>query len=347
MKEVDYIVVGLGIAGITFCERLEESGRSYVVFDPGKPNATGIAGGVVNPVLLKHLNPVWRALEFMESATPFYRQLEARLNTSYLSAHKLYRILSNAREQNDWVAGSDSRHLTPFLNPEIIPNTNPNIIAPFGFGEVKKVFKIDTRILLDEFREFLKQTHKIVNEEFQYDQLKKEPDGLQYGDFKAKYIVFSEGSSIVDNPNFSSACLIPKKGEYLTIRCTGLQSDAILKGPFFIIPAAKDLYQVGATFAHGDFTKENTEKGRQQITEAVSKMISCPFEVVGQSHGIRPTVKDRRPILGALSDDRIYFFNGLGTRGLLMAPLLSKWLLDHIENGIALPSEVNIRRFEN
>ena len=31
MKEIDYIVVGLGIAGITFCEELEKNKKT---FDP-------------------------------------------------------------------------------------------------------------------------------------------------------------------------------------------------------------------------------------------------------------------------------------------------------------------------
>jgi len=75
-------------------------------------------------------------------------------------------------------------------------------------------------------------------------------------------------------------------------------------------------------------------------------MISCDFQVVDQVAGIRPTVKDRRPLLGNTKKyNNIYFFNGLGTRGLSMAPLLSTYLLDYIEKGIDLPREVNINRF--
>jgi len=49
--------------------------------------------------------------------------------------------------------------------------------------------------------------------------------------------------------------------------------------------------------------------------------------------------------LGSISSREILFFNGLGTRGLGMAPLLSKQLFDYAENNTPLPDEVNIQRF--
>jgi glycine/D-amino acid oxidase-like deaminating enzyme len=78
---------------------------------------------------------------------------------------------------------------------------------------------------------------------------------------------------------------------------------------------------------------------------SLSKLIKCPFEVVDQMAGMRPTVKDRRPLLGILSSEHILFFNGLGTRGLGMAPLLSQQLYNFTEQNIPLPEEINIQRF--
>ena len=97
--------------------------------------------------------------------------------------------------------------------------------------------------------------------------------------------------------------------------------------------------------AHGDFSLQTTSEGKQKMLGAIRKMINCEFEVVDQIVGMRPTVKDRRPILGSVDDNDIYFLNGLGTRGLLMAPLLSQWLINHVELDEALPKEVNIKRF--
>lgn len=347
MKQVDYIIVGLGIAGITLCERLDTLGRSFVVFDPGVMNATGIAGGVVNPVVLKRFTPVWRALEFMDAAKPFYDNLNTKLNGQFLGKKPLYRIFANAEEQNDWTIAGDSPVLTPFLSSEVVRNIYSNVKAPFGYGMVHNSFNINTTVLIQDYCEYLTTTHRLVREKFDHEQLQTSSTGHVYGDYITKKVVFSEGTSIIENPNFTYSCLIPKKGEYVVIRSGDLKCDAILKGPYFMIPMGDDLYQVGATFAHGDFSIERTEKGKTMLEKAIKKMISCDFEIVDQTIGMRPTVKDRRPVLGSINDDGLYFFNGLGTRGLLMSPLLSQWLVDHIEKNAAIPSEVNINRFDS
>ncbi|MBT8263682.1 MAG: FAD-binding oxidoreductase [Bacteroidia bacterium] len=347
MKQVDFIIVGLGIAGITACERLDELGRSFVVFDPGVMNATGTAGGVVNPVVLKRFTPAWRAPEFIEVAKPFYRRLNDTLKGRFLDNKPLYRIFANAQEQNDWMVASDSPVLVPFLSAEVVTNRYPNVQAPFGYGEVHNSFHIDTVSMIRAYRDYLLSSGRLMSEKFDFEKLQTSSGEHHYGDHLAKYIIFSEGSSVIDNPKFTYGCLIPKKGEYLVIRSKDLKCDAILKGPFFMIPLGDDLYQVGATFAHGDFSRDSTEQGKAMLEKAVMKMIICDFEIVDQTYGMRPTIKDRRPILGSIKGDGVFFFNGLGTRGLLMAPLLSKWLIDHIDNDVDLPSEVDIKRFES
>ncbi|MGB0261074.1 MAG: NAD(P)-binding protein [Flavobacteriaceae bacterium] len=37
---VDYIVVGLGLAGLAFCEQLRKNNKSFVVFDHGPTSAS-------------------------------------------------------------------------------------------------------------------------------------------------------------------------------------------------------------------------------------------------------------------------------------------------------------------
>ncbi|MNY56347.1 hypothetical protein D3C86_1924180 [compost metagenome] len=62
--------------------------------------------------------------------------------------------------------------------------------------------------------------------------------------------------------------------------------------------------------------------------------------------GFRPTVKDRRPILGRHAQrSNLYVFNGLGARGILNGCYFSKTLFDYIENNIPLPKEISIDRF--
>jgi len=345
LKQVDYIVVGLGIAGICVCEQIEARRKSFVVYDSGKNSATSVAGGVVNPVVLKRFNPAWRAEAFFEKARPFYSALEKKLNIPLVSDIRIHRIFNSPEEQNDWMVASDSPALETLLSSEIIRNTNNAIIAKYGFGAVLKSFKVNTDLLLNGYRTYLDDKGCLERTEFNSDHLRAVDGGFEFNGIFAPRLIFSEGTASINNPFFTIDCLIPKKGEYLFIKAPELKCDSILKGPFFMIPVKDDIYQVGATFAHGDFTFATTSEGKQKMVKAIQKMINCDFEVVDQVAGMRPTVKDRRPVVGSIENNNIYFLNGLGTRGLLMAPLLSLRLMEHIEKGDPLPPEIDVKRF--
>lgn len=345
MEEKDYIIVGLGIGGITFCEQLERHGHSFVVFDTAEGSATAIAGGTINPVMLKRFTPVWKAAEFFSEALSFYNELSEKLAVSFVDVMPIHRILNDVLEQNNWLLASDTKKLSPFISSEIFTAENPSVVMPFGYGSVLHSFKLNLEMMLRACRQYLLKKNCLISEKFDHAKLIVGKKDIQYESFKAKQIVFAEGTAAMHNPYFSLDCLIPKKGEYIIFKAPQLRLECILKGAFFIIPLGDDLYKAGATFAHGDTSYTATGSGKEQLVAAVKKMISCPFEVVDQLVGMRPTVKDRRPLLGCISESKPIFFNGLGTRGLLMAPLLAKLLYDYSENNIPLCEEININRF--
>ena len=53
MMKLDYIVVGLGLAGLAFIEELIEANKSFLVFEDNSQTSSLVAGGVYNPVILK------------------------------------------------------------------------------------------------------------------------------------------------------------------------------------------------------------------------------------------------------------------------------------------------------
>ena len=87
---------------------------------------------------------------------------------------------------------------------------------------------------------------------------------------------------------------------------------------------------------------------KEWILKKLHERLNCSFEVVHHGAGIRPTVIDRRPLLGVHPlEKRLFIFNGLGTRGLLMGPLLADWLYRFIEENKELPTCVTIDRFQS
>jgi glycine/D-amino acid oxidase-like deaminating enzyme len=76
-------------------------------------------------------------------------------------------------------------------------------------------------------------------------------------------------------------------------------------------------------------------------------LIYLPIELINHAVGIRPTVKDRRPVLGLHPTlNSIAFFNGLGTKGVMLAPYFANEMVNLLENeSYHLPKEVDLNRF--
>lgn len=346
--EVDYIIVGLGIAGICLCETLENHKKSFIAIDGGLKGSTANSGGVFNPTVLKRFNAAWNVSNFYPVAISFFPKLEQKLGKRIFHETPILKIFKSIEEQNDWSVASDKRELEQFLSAELVLNGNPNIQASLGFGKVTGTARIDTGMLLSEYREYLKSKQQLIEEEFIYSYLENSRQNVRYNSITARKIIFCEGSSVRNNPFFPKTAIVPNKGEYLVIKAPQLNLSTFLKGPFYIIPQGNSYYKVGATFGRDDVSTTPTTEARAEIVSKLKTMINCPFEIVEQTVGIRPTTKDRKPLLGSFANNiKITFFNGLGTRGFIMAPLLSEIVYDFIENGKPIPLEMDINRIKD
>jgi len=56
----DYIIVGLGVAGFSFIQQLEENRQNFIVFDNNSQQSTRIAGGMFNPIICRSGNYIFR-----------------------------------------------------------------------------------------------------------------------------------------------------------------------------------------------------------------------------------------------------------------------------------------------
>jgi len=344
--EVDYIVVGLGLAGVSFCEQLRENNKTFLVFNDDSQKSSIVASGLYNPVVLKRFTGIWKGDEQLKLALEYYRNIEKLLDLKLDEKISVYRKFASVEEQNNWFEASDKPKLRKYLSASIIKNTNKNVIAPFGFGKVLHTGRLKVKTLLNAYKAYLKNKHLIYLESFIYKDLKHNNKDVLYKNIKGKHIVFAEGFGVVKNPFFTNLNLSPTKGELLTIYAPKLNIDYILKGSVFLIPIGNNLYVVGATYELNDLTHDITEKAKLKLLEGLKSMISCPFKIVNHVVGIRPTVRDRRPLVGRHKNyQNIYVLNGLGTRGVLIGPYVAKQLYKFVENGIPLEKEIDISRF--
>jgi len=346
--QVDYIIVGIGIAGISFCEQLRANGKTFLVYDDASQQSSTVAGGLYNPVVLKRFTSVWKSTEQLDIALLLYANIEQRLKIKLDYKIPIYRKFASLEEQNDWFAASDKPLLSRYLSTEIIKNDNDALEASFGFGKVLETGRIDVNTMIKAYKADLLYNGLLFNSSFNYDDLRIQNNVVNYKNITAKHIVFSEGSGIRQNPYFNYLPLNPAKGELLTIYAPDLKINFVLKAGVFLIPLSQDLYIVGATYEWNDLNHDITEKAKVELLEKLKKLINCSFKIVNQVAGIRPTVKDRRPLAGKHQEYKnVFVLNGLGTRGVMIGPYVAKQLYDFIEHKKPVEQEIDIRRFKS
>ncbi|MBF4472370.1 NAD(P)/FAD-dependent oxidoreductase [Flavobacterium sp. HJJ] len=345
---IDYIIVGCGLGGISFCETAIRHGKSFVVFNNDSQNSSKIAGGLYNPVILKRFSEVWNAQEQLDIMALFYSNLSDRIDDKLNFKTPVLRKFFSIEEQNNWFAASDKKNLAPFLSTSLCFNKYNGIDSLFGYGEVLHTGYVDTALLLSKYQKYLASLNLLRAESFEYDALIIEDDRLLYKDMEAKHIVFAEGFGLHANPFFNDLPLDGTKGELFIIKTPDLKLDVIVNASVFILPLGNDMFKVGATYNVKDKTDLPTEEGRIELIDRIKEIISCEFEIIEHYAGVRPTVKDRRPLVGTHSNYKnVHVLNGLGTRGVMLGPAMAKELFDKIENNIPLDKEIDIVRYYN
>lgn len=343
---VDYIVVGSGLAGLLFCHELLVHKKSFVVISDDSQRSSIVAGGLYNPIVLKRFTEVWRSQEQIALVNSEYNKLEQRLKVTLDHKFPVYRMFASIEEQNNWFQAADKPFLSPFISPKITYIDNPHIKASYGFGKVHQTGRIDTELLIKTFKNYLIANKQFLDSTFRYDQLEIEDNLVRYQSIEAKHIVFAEGFGLKKNPFFKRLPLKGTKGELLTIHAPLLNIDFVLKSSAFLIPLGEHTYRVGATYEWTDKSHVITNEAKDELINKLNAMINCAYEVIDQVAGIRPTVIDRRPLVGRHAHHKnLYVLNGLGTRGVMIAPFVAKQLYNFIENGIDLVPEIDCLRF--
>lgn len=344
---VDYLVVGLGLAGTSLCETLYKNNKTFVVFNDDSQTSSLVAGGLYNPVILKRFTLSWNAKEQLAVSNNFYRDLENRLETTFDFEVPVLRRFTSIEEQNLWFEASDKAHLKEYLSTELVSNNNSDVSADLGFGEVLHTGRLDTLTLLSDYRDWLVKEGLLELQTFRYNELQINRDFFTYKNFRAKHVVFAEGYGLKNNPFFNYLPMQGSKGEYLIIRSRGLREINVIKSSVFLIPLGNDLYKVGATYNREDKTNLPSMDAKQELQDKLKDLINCEFEVVDQLAGIRPTIRDRRPLIGEHPvHSRMWVLNGFGSHGIMIGPWAAKKLYDSIENDIPLNMEMDIERFK-
>ena len=279
MMKLDYIVVGLGLAGLAFIEELIEANKSFLVFEDNSQTSSLVAGGVYNPVILKRYSPVWNVKEQLALALPFYEQLEKKFDQEFDQKFVIKKAFKSIEDQNNWFSAFDKPKVAPYLDSKLDNQTYNGVLGNHQFGNVKEGGRIDTQKLVETYREYLKENNWIRFENFNHNNIKFKDQTIQYQDIEVHKIVFAEGFGLKENPYFNHLPLEEVKGETITIHAPELEIDFLVKSTLFVMPIGHHQYKVGATFNHADKTSIPSIEGKEELVQNLKRYFPCLIQL--------------------------------------------------------------------
>jgi glycine/D-amino acid oxidase-like deaminating enzyme len=347
MQTTDFLIVGQGLAGTMLAFFLRRRGAGVFIVDAEHSgSASWVAAGIINPITGRRFARSWRIAELLPFAVDTYRALEQELGVSILHERPVVRALFSAKEDNDWQARAADPDFAPYMAAEgPLPSCADFCHPVFSCAWTRQSAQVNTINLLGAFSQRAVEEGWLRRERFAYDALNLEAGGVRYRDIQARCIVFCEGIGVQQNPYFPHLPVEGAKGEVLILHIPGFPEDAILKHKVFLAPLGQGLFWAGATYDWGCPDDLPTQEKKAFLLDQVRAILQVPFEVVDHRAAIRPTVKDRRPLLGRHPQfPQLALFNGLGTKGASLAPYWANHFADVLLSSAPLDPEVALGR---
>jgi len=346
--EVDFLLIGQGLAGTVLSHRLLQNGYRVHLLDDPEPNSSSrVAAGLYNPVTGRKMVKTWEADTLFHEIEPFYSSLENLLDISCLYRKSIYRPFLNIEEQNEWMGNSSRPEFLSYLESIYTEPQIDCVKDPFGGVLLKKSGYLDIKTLLDAYASWLRERKMLTNRVYDEKALHlKNGGGVHYEGINAQAVVYTNGMAAKESTYFSWLPFSPVRGEILTIDLD-FQTNKIINRGVFLIPLPGGHYKVGSTYDNIDLASGRSEKGKAEILEKLENLINLPIGLVSMHEwGIRPATRDRKPFLGKHPvHDQVYVFNGFGAKGVSLAPYFSTEMLNLLTLGKEPQKAVNINRF--
>ena len=344
MEQVDILIVGQGLAGSILALEAEKHDLTFKIIDNNIPiTSSKVAAGLYNPFTGRKMVKTWLADELFGDLGNYYSDLEEKFQTKFHYQLPIFHPFESVANKNDWNGKLSQEDIKPFVNkiyhgsPELL-----NLFSPFGGLEQKLTGYVDVPKFLQTLKTYFIDRGSLIHKLFDYNLFDPET-GIFADTIQGKKIVFCEGPNVVENPFWKHLKFGLLKGEIMDIEAEASQNFIINRG-VFMIPKS-DYYTVGSTYNRENLELEVSKLGIETIEQKLKGFFKGKYRILNTRAGIRPATYNRRPFIGFHDEfDRVGIFNGFGTKGVSLVPLMAKEMMEFIKMKKALRKEVSVTR---
>ncbi|MGB0775452.1 MAG: NAD(P)/FAD-dependent oxidoreductase [Akkermansiaceae bacterium] len=336
---VDILIIGQGIAGSTLAVELRKRGFSVLVVDREDEGASSrVAAGLVTPITGKGLNPAWRQDVYLPIAKEFYQSLSPDL----WHDSPAVRLFADEKELMKWQSKPD------FVRcwGRMLAVSDCPISSVHGGIEMGDAAWLDTRRFISVVKEELLEDGAWVAEGFSQQDASLANGVVRWRDVTADKIILCQGAYGLGKSGwFSEVNHRSAKGEILTLNLPEVSPSHRLHARGWLAPRGDGLFKAGATYDWNRLDSEPTPEGRESVMRNLATWLDVSqAEVVAHEAGVRPIVRSSKPVVGFLKEHaQVGFFNGLGSKGSLMAPAVAAHFAGVLTGEHKLDEELNLQ----
>ena len=342
----DYLIIGQGLAGSILAYQLLKRGRTVAIIDERSPSSSSrVAAGLANPFTGSKMIKSWRVEEFFPYLKQFYSEVESETKAHFFSERTIFRPFVSIAELNDWDGRIAYPNYQKFIWATRKKGSHSTFIhEPLGGVEIRG-YVLNVAKFIDILYQYFETKCTFVKGRFDECMLEIKDRGIKYQDIEASKIIFCSGHQIRQSSFFGWIPMAPVKGEILHLKMN-THFETIYNQSCFIIPQENGIFKAGSTYDRNDLSDEPTEFGKNEISKKLDALLEMKYEIVNHEAGIRPATIPRRPLIGAHpAYENVFVFNGMGTKGVTLAPFFSDQLVKCLEDGNNLDEEVDIKKY--
>jgi len=341
----DAIIVGQGLAGTTLAWQLMASGQRVLVIDGDPPvTSSRIAAGLITPITGPRMVVAENVPRALAAARPFYRAIEARTGAAFFHERRAVRLFQNAGEHATWAKRVGRPEYRDFLIPDDRLLSDEGACDTHEGGFAFAGAQLDVAGYLDASRaRFAFECRQI---DWSRDVIPG-ADNVAVCGHRARLVVACEGYVGAHNRFFSWVPFNPAKGDILTVRFDRhVARDCIHRG-IWIAPAPQmGLHAIGSTYHWDTLDTVPSAAGRADIEHRLAAFWRTPYTVIDHKAAVRPVISRSKPKMGWHPQlPRLAFFNGLGSKGSLLAPWFAHAFVRAIVEGAPLPDGSDVRAY--